>query len=169
MALSDYATRKYDYLALRDTSTKKKARLGLELFSPDDNGQICVGPQKLAQRWLLEFMTETGSMPGKPARGCNFMRAARTGKFLTKLNVENEFAFSAVTVRRNLINEEYAGMPDDERFVSAELLSSVIVPDNTVGQKTATSAAYLNLTVKINSRAGVARQVVVPIEIVPKA
>jgi hypothetical protein len=60
-------------------------------------------------------------------------------------------------------------MPDDERFLSAELLSSTIVPDNTVGQKTATSATYLQLRVKINSRAGSSRQVVVPIEIIPQA
>lgn len=169
MPLSDYANRKYDYLALRNVNTKKKTRLGLELFTATDRGAVCVGPQKLAQRWLLEFMTEIGSMPGKPTRGCNFMRAARTGKFLTKLHVETEFSFSAVVVRRNLINEEYDTMPDDERFLSAELLSSVIVPDNTVGLKTATSATYLQLTVKINSRAGSSRQVVVPIEILPKA
>jgi hypothetical protein len=168
MSFSDYATRKYDYLALQNTNARKKTKLALELFNSNSSGTICVGAQKLAQRWLLEFMTETGSMPGRPTRGCDFMRNARTGKFLTKASVATAFVLSNVDVRRNLVNEEYADMPADERFLSAELLAANVIPDSTVGVKTATSAAYLNLTVKINSRAGDSRQVIVPIEVLPK-
>ena len=169
MALSDYVNRKYDYLALQNTTGSGERRLGLELFNSTTSGQITAGVQKLAQRWLLEFMTEIGSMPGRPTRGCNFMRAARTGKFLTKASVETAFVLSNIDVRRNLVNEEYDDMPDDERFLSAELLAANIIPDSTVGVKTSTSAAYLNLTVKINSRAGESRQVIVPVDVLPKA
>lgn len=169
MALIDYANRKYDYLALQNTNPNRKSRLGLELFNADTSGAICVGVQKLAQRWLLEFMTEVGSMPGLPDRGCEFMRAARTGKFLTKRHVETEFVRANVDVRRNLRAEEYTDMPDDERFESAELVNAVVVPENIAGSKTATSAAYLNITVKINSVAGDSRQVIVPIEALPQA
>lgn len=169
MALIDYANRKYDYLALQNTHPTRKTRLGLELFNASTSGSICVGIQKLAQRWLLEFMTELGSMPGQPSRGCSFMTAARTGRFLTRVNVVTEFARSNADVRRNLQAEEYEGMPDDERFASAELLGTTVVPENIVGGKTSTSATYLTLSVKINSRAGESRQVIVPVEIIPQA
>lgn len=169
MALSDYATRKYDYLALQNTNPTKKTKLGLELFNSDTSGAICVGIQKLAQRWLLEFMTEEGSMTGLPNRGCSFMQAARTGRFLTRTNVLIEFSLANMTIRQNLRSEEYANMPDDERFDSAELISTTVVPDNVVGSKTSTSVTYLSLTVKINSRAGTSRQVIVPVEIIPQA
>lgn len=169
MAFIDYANRKYDYLALQNVNPARQTRLGLELFNADTSGAICVGVQKLAQRWLLEFMTETGSMPGLPQRGCEFMRSARTGKFLTQRHVETEFVRSNIDVRRNLRAEEYTDMPDDEKFASAELLNAVVVPENIVGGKTATSAAYLNLTVKINSVAGDSRQIIVPVEALPQA
>lgn len=169
MSLIEYANRKYDYLALQNVNPARKTRLGLELFNADTSGAICVGIQKLAQRWLLEFMTEVGSMPGLPERGCSFMRAARTGKFLTRRHVETEFVRANIDVRRNLQAEEYDDMPDDEKFASAELLNSVVVPENIVGAKTATSAAYLNITVKINSLAGDSRQIIVPVDAIPQA
>ena len=71
MALSDYTNRAYDYLALRNTTGAGNRRLGMELFNDTTSGEICAGAQKLAQRWLLEFMTERGSIPGLPKRGPN--------------------------------------------------------------------------------------------------
>lgn len=167
MALIDYANRRHDYLAVQPNPTIKN-KLDLELFNSRTSGAVCVGIQKLAQRWLLEFMTELGSMPGLPQRGCEFMTAARAGRFLTKVNVAVEFARSSVDVRRNLAADEYDGMPDDERFLSAELVATTVVPENVAGAKTATSATYLTLTVKINSVAGESRKIIAPIEIVPQ-
>jgi hypothetical protein len=77
MALSDYINRKYDYLALQNTVGPGERKLGLELFNENTSGKITTGVQKLAQRWLLEFLTETGSIPALPDRGCLFMRQAR--------------------------------------------------------------------------------------------
>jgi hypothetical protein len=69
MALIDYARRKYDFLSLQNVNTARETKLGLALYSEDTAGKLCVGIQKLAQRWLLEFLTEIGSMPGLPTRG----------------------------------------------------------------------------------------------------
>jgi hypothetical protein len=155
MSLQDYATRKYDYLGLQGVKPHGSNRLGLALFEPDSNGQICVGVQKLAQRWLLEFMTENGSMPGAPTRGCAFMRAVRQGRLRTQVEVLSLFSASNVTIRQNLQAEEYAGMPDDERFIGADLTSVAILP------------GYMQLNVKINSLAGTARTVIFPISTLP--
>lgn len=168
MALSDYVNRKYDFLALQNTTGPGERRLGLELFNKNTSGQITAGAQKLAQRWLLEFMTETGSMPGLPARGSNFMRAARTGGFRTPINVRTEFALADMSIRKNLRAEETDDMPPDERFRSAEITNVAILPGFDVSQKSGTTAVFLTLGVKITSLAGDAREVVLPIEILPR-
>lgn len=168
MSLSDYANRQYDYLALQNTTGPGDRRLGLELFNKNTSGQITAGAQKLAQRWLLEFMTETGSMPGLPNRGSNFMRAARTGGFRTPINVRTEFALADMSIKKNLRAEETEDMPPDERFQSAEITNVAILPGFDVSQKSGTTAVFLTLGVKITSLAGDAREVVLPIEILPR-
>jgi hypothetical protein len=155
MSLQDYAQRKYDYLGLRNVNPAKEAKLGLELFNTASNGQICVGVQKLAQRWLLEFMTEIGSMPGLPARGCEFMRYVRQGRLRTQLELQALFSDTELDIRRNLQREEYAGMPNDERLNFAELFSSSILP------------GYLQIRVKINNVLGDTREIIVPVSTLP--
>jgi hypothetical protein len=167
MSLQDYAQRRYDYLALQGIKRKGDALLGLALFSENTSGKICVGVQKLAQRWLLEFLTIDASMPGLPARGCNFMRIALAGGFRTRQNVTSAFAAADLTIRRNLLAEEYDEMPLDERFADAELLAVEISPTAVVDRKSGTSAVYLNMSVKISSGAGDDYTVVFPVETLP--
>lgn len=155
MSLQDYANRKYDYLALQNVKTIGNANLGLELFNGQNNGKICAGIQKLSQRWLLEFMTEYGSMPGRPERGTGFMTGVRQGRIRNALTVESAFELASMLIRRNLQAEEYVGMPDDERFDSTELLSVAILP------------GYLQMRVKINSLAGDSREVILPVATIP--
>lgn len=172
MALADYVNRKYDYLALQNTTGvtvgRRDKKLGLELFNKDTSGALTTGIQKLAQRWLLEFLTESGSMPGLPNRGTNFMRAGRTGQFRVPINVQAQFAAAELIAGRNLRAEENDSMPDDERYAAAELLNVAILPGFDVSQASGTTAAFLSLGVKITSRAGDSREIILPIEIVPR-
>lgn len=169
MAIQDYANRKYDYLALQNTAPRGDQLLALELFNEQTSGKLCVGVQKLAQRWLLEFFTEVGSMPGAPTRGSSFLQAARTGGLRSQINVRGAFADASVEIQRNLQAEEYADMPTDERYGNAELLAFTIVPETIKSVKTATSIVFLRLTVKITSLAGDSREVIVPVETVPRS
>lgn len=155
MALQDYANRKYDYLAFRNVAPRGDQRLGMLLYDDNDNGQICVGAQKLAQRWALEFLTEEGSMPGLPERGCGFMQRVRQGRLRTQADVIAAFNTSGIAVTRNLRNEEYDGMPADERFLSADLLSVAFLP------------GYAELHVMITSRAENTRSLILPISTLP--
>ena len=168
MALIDYFNRKYDYLGVQNTVGPGERRLGLELFNASNSGQITTGIQKLTQRWLLEFLTEAGSMPGLPGRGTNFMRAARTGVFRTPINVRSEFALADLTLRQILQAEETDDTPPDERFTGAEITNLAVLPGFDVSQKSGTTAVFLTLNVKITSQAGDARAVIVPIEILPR-
>lgn len=156
MSLKDYTGRKYDYLSFRGVKPTSATKLDLELFTPENNGQICVGIQKLAQRWLLEFLTALGSMPGRPTRGSTFIAQVKRGQLFNQIDVSAAFASDEIDIRNNLRNEEYAGMPDDEKIDNAQLLSSASLP------------GYLQLYVKITSRAGTSREIILPISMLPQ-
>ena len=155
MSLQDYANRKYDFLVFKNVDLSKEAQLGLALYDEDTNGKICTGIQKLAQRWAMEFLTEQGSMPHKPERGCGFMTWLRFGRLQNRTDAVSAFVAANMTIANNLTLEEYAGMPDDERFESAELSNLAILP------------GYMELRVIIVSRAGVSRLAILPIETLP--
>lgn len=155
MSLVDYAGRSYDFLALQNIKARGDARLGLELAKQGDSTYICVGVQKLAQRWLLEFLTERGSMPGLPARGTDFMTRVRQGRIRTEAALRAAFAFAEYDARVNLQKEEEITWPDDERLAGVNLISVAFLP------------GYANLRVGIASRAGVLRDIILPIATLP--
>lgn len=154
MSLQDYVNRSYDYLGLQGAAAAP-GQLGMALVDGQNSGQICVGVQKLAQRWLLEFLTETGSMPGLPGRGSPFMAFVRSGQLRTNLEVGALFSSSEMDIRKQLQAEETTAMPDDERLNYASLESLTILP------------GYLQLRVKINSLAGDSRSIIVPVSTIP--
>jgi hypothetical protein len=150
--MADYTNRAIDFLAAQNVQASGDSQLELALFSPDSSGYICAGIQKLAQRWLLEFLTEVGSMPGLPTRGTNFMTLVRNGSIRTTAAMRLYFNFAAVTAKTNLANEENATWPDDERIAGAELASLEFSPGSA------------KLYVIVYSRAGNAREVLFPVD-----
>jgi hypothetical protein len=157
MSIADYAGRKYDFLALQNVNAVKESKLGLTLFDDAGTSAICVGAQKLAQRWLLEFLTELGSMPGLPTRGTDFMTRVRTGRLRTQLDMTAAFNFAAYAARINLNQEEDDTWPADERLADAKLLSVAFLP------------GYANMKIAIYSRAGTSRSIILPITTLPQA
>lgn len=155
MGLQDYAGRKYDYLAFRNVAPTGNRRLEMLLYDDNSSGQVAVGVQKLAQRWALEFFTEEGSMPGLPNRGSTFMTKVRQGRLRTQADAVTAFNTAGLYITRNLVNEEYEGMPDDERFLSADLLSISFLP------------GFMQLHVMITSRAEDSRSIILPIDTLP--
>lgn len=155
MSLQNYATRRYDLLAFEGVRPDKESRLNMLLFSEQNSGQICTGIQKLAQRWTLEFLTERGSMIGKPNRGCDFMRLVRNGRLRTQTDVFYAFNYAEIVVRRNLREEETDEMDNDERIASAEQISIAFLP------------GYAQLRVAITSLAGDTREIILPVSTLP--
>jgi len=156
MALVDYANRKYDYLALRNVRPTGEVRLGLELFNENDAGQIAVGVQKLSQRWLLEFLTDRGSMLGLPNRGTSFIQNMRSGAARSSGDVLILFDLAAFDAAVNLQEEEDDTWPADERLEYAALTGVEFIP------------GYVNLRVEIASAAGPARSIILPISVLPQ-
>jgi hypothetical protein len=155
MALIDYLNRSYDILAFPGVVVPGTAQLEQELFGPGNTGQIVTGILMLAQRWVIEFLTETGSLLYDPTRGTNFMTDARLGRFQTELSVIQSFNFALVDLQRNLQGEETSSIPNDERYASAELL------------KLALFSGLLQMTVQLNSVAGTAVNVILPVSTLP--
>lgn len=156
MSLTQYIDRKYDVMAFQNVSPAGDTLLRMELFDTQHNGTIVTGMQKLAQRWLLEFLTEVGSMPGLPLRGSSFMADVRKGTLGTFSDIASSFIFAAAAVRANLQLEETPAWPDDERIAVAALLTAAFLP------------GFARIGVKISSRAGENRQVILPISTLPE-
>jgi len=154
--LINYKDRVYDFFAFQGVKETGEARLGMELFTPESSGQIVTGIQKLTQRWLLEFMTEAGSMPGLPNRGTKFMTRVRRGELRNYANIWSEFTFSAYYAGVNLTAEEDETWSPEERLVSAELISLAVLP------------GYANLRIAITSQAGETRETILPISTLPQ-
>jgi hypothetical protein len=100
------------------------------------------GPAKLGQRFLLELLTEKGSMRFRPGRGSSLPAALRSGRLDTEADVFVAFGAALQDVEANLLADEADDDPDDERYAGAELTRVVLGPTS------------VTLTARVTSRAG---------------
>ena len=153
---TDYSGRKVDILALDGAFNDVVFQLDQNLYS-SNGSKVCAGIQKLAQRWLIEFLTPAGSMPYMTDRGCDFINKVRSGRIRTELDATMAFNFAKERVGFNLRKEDRAGsFPEDEQYKEATL-DGIRVD---IGSK-------LTLSVIIDSVAGDKRVFVVPLNVVP--
>ena len=141
-SIDDYAGRQVDLLFLQDEQYDGRAPVRQSLLCGDGRALLTTGTQKLVQRFLLELLTEQGSLAFRPDAGSLFMTAARSGGWRTAADVEQAFYGSLLHIRRHLLAEEEPNDPPDERFAGAELLASSIDGDRVV------------LRIQVSSRAG---------------
>lgn len=154
MSISDYLDRTVDVMAYQGVVPSGEALLSPDLITADNGGMVCTGTQKLAQRFLLELLTEKGSIPYQEDRGCEFITDARNGVFRTAADVLASFSAALLDIENNLLEEEADDEPDDEKYASAEVLSVSL----------ATNVAAV--TVRVTSVAGSSRKVILPIHVV---
>lgn len=155
----DYQGRRFDVMAFQGAQAAGTAKLRQELFNDDVSGTVATGSQKLAQRFVLEFLTEKGSMIYLPDRGTEFMTKARAGFLRSEQDVMMAFNFALIDIRQNLLAEEELynalAMQDDEKFANAALQSMSLLADQ------------LKLTIVVASQAGQNRQIILPISTTP--
>lgn len=152
----DYTGRRVDVLALQGSASGAATAppLRQELAGADvPGGRIVAGITKLAQRWALEFLTEAGSLLYLPLRGCTFLTEARQGLLRNEMDVAQSFNISAGVVQRNLDAEDADTDPDDERLDTASL------------ENVALHGGQLELRIRILSRAGSSRRILLPLEV----
>lgn len=154
MAIQDYVGRTVDILAYYTEETGVgEVQLKPELSPQGTGGLITTGIQKLSQRFLLELLTEKGSMLYLPTRGCDFMKEARLGYLRTPLDVMASFSAALSDIKRNLRLEEATTDSADEKLASAEVLSVSLSGDKA------------SVHVQVLSQAGTTRTVVAPLAV----
>lgn len=154
--VADYLGRKVDVLAFPGARPAGSQLLIQSILRAGEGGQVCVGVQKLAQRWLLGFLTIRGSMRYKPGLGSDFMAEVQAQALRTENDVYAAFLAARGQVASNLKAEDLETDPADERYADAKLLSVVIRADRTMA-----------LTVDIMSAAGLSRKVILPLTVGP--
>lgn len=151
--VKDYAGRTVDYLAFDDAKATGNTLLTQTLVKAGQSGALITGIEKLVQRFLVELLTEQGSLDYLPGRGTFFMTALRAGVVRTSQDLFSAFSSAEVDIRNNLRQEEDITDPADERYGSAELISASLFGD------TAT------LSIRVLSVAGESRNVIYPLRV----
>jgi hypothetical protein len=126
------------------------------LFQGERGGLVCTGVVKLAQAWLIEFLTPVGSIPSQPQRGSVFVPDLTTGFVRTLAEARESFIVAEQQVRTTLQNQDDRDTPDDESLLRVDLLGLAWQPGK------------VSVTVDIWSRAENSRQVIVPIDVTPR-
>jgi len=152
--LSDYQNRVFDMTAFLGAKSSGDTLLTQALFTADTPGAICTGVQKLAQRWLLTFMTKEASMTFQPTLGTDFMTQASYG-FRTETDAITAFELAKLQAAQQLINEESDTWNNEDRYSVAELESVTL------------STTSMFLRIKITSLAGTIREVILPVSTMP--
>lgn len=149
-----YVDRTVDILAFDDAKAAGDAKLDQVLVKKGQSGSVITGIEKLVQRFLIELLTEQGSLAYLPTRGTLFITQARSGILHTSQDLFAAFGTAEVQVNINLRAEDNVEVdPPDEQYQSASLLSANLVGDQA------------NLTIRVNSAAGTSRQVIYPLRI----
>lgn len=156
--VADYLDRTVDVMAFQGVKAGGVSALKQSFTDAPENGRVCTGIQKLAQRWVIEFLTVKGSLRYLPGRGTDFIAELRQGRLRTNLDVRAAFLRAMIDLKRNLQGEETGAEPPDERFDRADLLSVTIRPGGIVV-----------LSVDLYSLAGTSRQVILPLSVTPGA
>lgn len=149
----EYAGKTVDHLAFDDAKPVGDTLLTQTLVKQRQSGALITGISKLVQRFIVELLTEKGSLDYLPERGTFFMTALRLGLIRTSQELFATFNAAIQDVRLNLQLEEKDTDPIDEKYRNAELISTSLLGD------TAT------LVVRITSQAGDARVVTYPLRI----
>lgn len=148
-----YAGRTVDYLAFQGAKVGQEVLLGQSLVSDTNSGLLITGIEKLVQRFVIELLTEQGSLHYEPDRGTLFILAIRSGTVRTEADLYAQFSSAEVDIRNHLRQEEDGTEPEDERYVSASLLNVTLV------------GSTANLRIEIVSGAGESREFIFPLPV----
>ncbi len=151
--LVDYFDRTIDLTAFDGMTAQGEQQLTMRLAAPGEGGQVCTGAQKVVQRFLLKLLTELGSDPLEPEDGTEFLTKLNRGEIRNQVDALVVFAEAQLDIRRRLRAEETAADPADERYESAVVESLAVLP------------GFVQYHLRITTRAGDARQVILPLPI----
>lgn len=147
---TNYDNRLVDLLIFQnvDPLRKKEVYLGL-----GDEGYVCTGIQKVAQTFLVNFLTDRGSNPWDLLKGTDFLPNLRAGLIIDDNTLQAEFQIALLESTEYIRRNTPADTPDDEQFRTADLMSWDI------------SNGKLTMYIKVESVAGESRDYIVPVTV----
>lgn len=151
MSVDQYVGRTVDVSVFVNAAASGRAEF--DMFA--NGGSVVTGPLKLSQRWQMTFFSDVGSVPGKPDDGTIFMSELRRGRVRNTAALESLFYFCADQAADTLLADEDDATPDDEAYGSADLESVSL------------SSGKAALRVRLRTRAGSSRVVIVPLPLTP--
>ena len=147
--------RTYDLVVFDGAVATGEAQLSMQLAADGQGGKVCTGIQKLAQAFLVELLTEKGSVLYDPDAGTVFMIEARQGYFRTPTDVASAFNRSVMDIKAKFSALERATDPLDEQFSDADILSIIVQGDR------------VTLRIQLWSKALETRPIVLPVTLTP--
>ena len=147
----DYIDRTVDLVGWHGMQPTGEVLLQQTLAPAGTGGFIVTGVQKVAQRFLIELLTETGSRQFWPLEGNDFLTEARLGAWQTPADALGAFVRAVAIIRPLLQAEEVDTDPADERFVDAVPLSVTLEP------------AMVIIRFRIDTQAGSDRNFIFPL------
>ncbi len=126
--MNTYVGRQIDIAAFQGFPGGQEVLLRQALADDGQSGKLVTGIAKLGQRFLLELLTERGSMPFDTERGSTFMQEARLGYIRSQTDLIAAYTRAMLDISRTLIAEEADSDPLDERFQDAVLASVEFSP-----------------------------------------
>lgn len=120
------------------------------IATSDSNGSVVDGKRKLVQRFVMELLTEQGSLLYRPDRGTNFLSTIRDG-VLNSWEVMAAFSAALLIISRNLVADELSTDPDEERFAAASANQIII------------SIESVTMNISIINLAGTTENVLLPL------
>ena len=151
MASVDYTGRSVDLLIFQGTKAAGEQQVELGF---GEAGEVVTGIQKVLQSFTTLFLARKGTVPSNLSLGSGFVSAMQQGRIQDESDVRNEFNLAAEDVRDVLaLDAETNGLPDDEIFASAELISFALDK----------ASQTISLKVRVTSAAGTSREVFLPV------
>ena len=123
------------------------------MASTFNNGYVVTGKSKLVQRFVIELLTERGSLSYLPDRGCSFVTLLRKGTTGT-WDLMSAFSSSLLDVISNLSAEDKVTNTTDptEMLSTVELISLLVDP------------GLISLQVRLSNQANERFDITIPLD-----
>ncbi len=120
-SVTEFVGRQVDVVAFYGTQEQGEILLDQTLFIVGESGRLTTGIVRLGQRFLIELLTERGSMKYRPERGSTFMLEVRRGQIRTQIDLFAAFSRGLIDVARNLRAYETDTDALDEKFGGSKI------------------------------------------------
>jgi hypothetical protein len=141
-----------DLAAFRPAGTEPAEHV---LADATSSGETVTSEAKLAQRVILELLTEKQSMPFLSRRGTSLLSRLRSGQIRTEHDLFVAYAVAALDVSRNLRSEDASTDDPSSRYAGSRLR----------GLRLDTGSGLAELTIEITSKAGIKNVIYLPINV----